>query len=454
MREAFLALFLAGISTAQASTDLPCTEAPCDGTCQRQACAVDEEHTYGPEESPAPTEAAPASSDFGFTPGESPDSASAQVDDINRPLKGTFDLGRTTRALDSLRERADRLEQRSGLQLNAAYTMPFQQASGGPGDRSGGAGDFDLFAEWTFLGRGTDNPGQLIVTGEYRFGIGSQTPSQLRQVLGTLIGTTTGFNDRGLVLVNAYWMQRYRGGRFRTLVGRGDAGFFVGTHWMQSVDVSFMNRHFSGHPTMPSPGNGLMFGFSVHPNDFVYFTLGASDAYGDTEEIDTGSFFREGDHFTFGEIGITPNSERFGRGRYSIGVWHMDERTRLGLPSDRGYTLSLNQRPSERLTVFARFAFADATLDAPGTDIRRLLQAGLGLRGMFSNPDDMFGIAVSAATPRPNGLREEKVLESFYRWQATRHSQLSFGAQAIRNPGRAPEPGTVGLFYVRLRTTF
>ncbi len=397
--------------------------------------------------------AAPAS-DFGFTPGESPDSASSQIDAIARANRGTSEGSGGSRALDSLRKQADRLEERSGLKINAAYTMPFHQASGGPGDRYGGAGDFDLLSEWTFIGRGTENVGQLIITGEYRFRIGSQPPAALRPVIGSLISTATGFNDRGLVLVNAYWMQRYLGGRFRTLVGRGDAGFFIGTHWLQSVDVSFMNRHFSGHPTMPSPGNGMMVGFSVHPNDFVYATVGASDAYGDTETIDAGSFFRDGDRFTFGELGIMPTFESFGRGRYSIGYWHMDERTRFSLPSDQGYTLSLNQRPNDRLTLFARLAFADATFNAPGTDIRRLLQGGFGLRGMFSNPDDMLGLAYSIATPRPEGLREERVLEGFYRWQATRHTQLSAGAQAIFDPGRAPKAGTVGVFYLRLRTTF
>jgi hypothetical protein len=249
-------------------------------------------------------------------------------------------------------------------------------------------------------------------------------------------------------------MQRYFGGRFRTLIGRADPGFFVGTHWLQSVDVSFMNRHFSGHPTMPSPGNGMTFGFSIHPNDLFYATFGASDAYGDAATTDFGSIFRDWDLFTFGEIGVTPTFKSFGRGRYSVGFWHIDERTRFNLPSDQGYTVSLNQQPTDRLTVFARFAYADATFNAPGTDIRRLVQTGFALRGTASNPDDMAGLAFSIATPQPDDLREERVLEGFYRWQATRHTQLSVGAQAIFDPGRALEPGTVGVYYVRLRTTF
>ena len=398
----------------------------------------------------------PPEIDLGWTPGESPASTPQEVEDISTPRTGLLNLGPAQQPLIFLAKNTDKLDDATGLRLAVAYIMPFMQATGSPGNRYGGAGDLHFLSTWTLVGRHSKNNGQLIVTGDYRFAIGSQPPFALRGSVGTLIGISSGFSDRGWALEQAYWAQRLLDGRLRFIIGRADPGFFIGTHWLQSVDISFMNRHFSGHPSMVAPGDTPLAGFSIRPGtgNLFYFTAATSNAYGETTKIELGSLFNHWDLFTFGEVGITPTF-KVGRGRYSVGVWHMAERHRDGLPADTGVTLSLNQSFGEKLTCFARYGYAGATLDQPGADVKHLAQGGLGERGLFSgNLDDLAGIAFSVAIPGNSTLRNEKVLEAFYRKQVTGHTQFSLGAQAIFDPSRAVTSDTVGVFYVRLRTSF
>jgi len=87
-------------------------------------------------------------------------------------------------------------------------------------------------------------------------------------------------------------------------------------------------------------------------------------------------------------------------------------------------------------------------------NIKNYIQGGAGFRGLMGEPNDMAGIAVSYAFPSDNALQEEKVLEGFYRWQLTRFSQFSVGAQAIFDPGNGPDHDVVGAFWARLRVFF
>ena len=72
----------------------------------------------------------------------------------------------------------------------------------------------------------------------------------------------------------------------------------------------------------------------------------------------------------------------------------------------------------------------------------------------MGDPSDMAGVAFSVAFPRNSGAQEEKVLEGFYRWQLTRFTQVSVGAQAIFDPGNGPDQDVVGAFWGRFRIAF
>ncbi|TVQ63767.1 MAG: hypothetical protein EA379_03370 [Phycisphaerales bacterium] len=381
--------------------------------------------------------------------GESPTSTPSELDDIYTPAEPTLDVPLFDSPLNTVLEWTTALERETGLRLGFAYTAIFQQASGGPNRRRGASGDFDIMGAWTLLGRGTSDTGTLVFSFEDRHRFGPIPASQLRNELGTLHPPTNGFNDRGWVVRDVYWLQRLLDDRVRFALGRGDVSDFVGSHGMQSLNNSFSNRALSANTTVPFPGHGMALGVSIRPTDEFYASVGGMNGYGDTT-INDMKYLDEGDFFTFGEFGFTPHIEGLGRGRYRVLLWHMDAREGRGLdlPSDRGFSIILDQQIGESLQVFARYGYADEAV----TNIRSSFETGLGVRGLLGSPDNMTGVAF-AYTERKRGRGEEKVLESFHRWQLTRFTQFSLGVQGIFDPINSDQDA-IAVFTSRLRVAF
>lgn len=396
--------------------------------------------------------AAPAEEDGSdeFSPGDAGTAPEAELEEIYSTRSGDLDPLGLERPLDWMSQELQSFYRDTGFRLGVAHTMFFAQPSGGLSDHSGTAGDLDIVSSWTLLRHGTEDTGRLVASVEYRYDLGAQPPSVIGAQNGTLINTVNTFNDRGGVVRDLYWIQRFYDARLRILIGRADPSDYVGSHLMQNVNNSFASRHISANPAVPFPGHGPMAGFSLRPTEQFYLTAGTANAYSNTRTAGFDSLTDEWELFSFAEAGYTPTLDGLGAGRYAVGLWYMDSRSADGLPSDKGINFIADQRLSETLQVFGRYAYSDATL----TNVRQLAQAGLGLNGLLGRNDDLTGLAFSFAQPQASASQNEKVIELFHRFQATRHSQFSLGAQLILDPGNAPSEDAMGFFYARLRTSF
>lgn len=384
--------------------------------------------------------------------GEAPTSTPEELDEIFRPKEATVDVPVLDGPIDRFIAATSSFEERTGLRIGFAYTTIFQQASGGPGTRRGFSGDLDIMAAWTLLGRGTANTGQLIFSVEERHNIGPNPASVLRGEIGTLHPITNGFNDRGFVVRDFYWVHRLWDGKFGYALGRGDTSDFFGAHRMQSLNNSFSNRAFSANTTIPSPGHGMFAGISLRPVQDFYGTIGVANAYASTT-INDMKYLEEGSFFSFGEFGYTPNIEGLGSGRYRVVLWNIDDRERRApAPSDNGISIIVDQDLGEHFLVFARYGYADR---GRVTGIRQSVETGMGVRGLLGSPDNMTGLAFAYSVPQDSDARDEKIVECFHRWQLTRHTQFSVGVQGIFDPSNAdPENDSVAVFTTRLRIAF
>jgi carbohydrate-selective porin OprB len=389
--------------------------------------------------------------DLSWTPGLSPDAPVAELEEMYARRRGYFQVPLISDGLDYAYDRRNELDDKLGLRIGTAYTMLFQGLSGGPWDQYGGAGDFDLMMSWTAIGRGTENTGRFVFDLEDRHEIGSRTPNSLGGQISTLQPTANLFNDRGFVVRDVFWAQRLYEGQLRFIIGRADSTDYFGSTWMQGANNSFVNRMFAANPTIVAPGHGPATGLSYRPNDHdFYASAGVANAYGTTTTASIDSLFEEWTLFSWGEVGWTPTFEPLGRGRYTISGWHIGERELTGQASDWGLSIIADQQINETVQAFARWGHANDGV----ANIRDYVQGGAGFRGLMGDPGDMAGIAFSYAFPSDSSLQQEKVLEGFYRWQLTRFSQVSVGAQAIFDPGNGPDHDVVGAFWGRLRIVF
>ncbi len=385
-----------------------------------------------------------------FSPGEGSESGIDDLEQIERPETPILDSDGFDGPLSWVRGKFDTLHARTGLRLGVAYTA-LGMAANGANDPNGAAHDLDLMSAWTLVGRDTPNTGVLVTTAEYRDEIGDDPASSVGPRLGTLINTVNAFNDRQWVVRDAYWLQRLYDDKLRILVGRADTSDFIGQQPMQNVNAFFANRTFSFNPTVPSPGHGPTLGVSVRPNSQFYVTGGLASGYNNTTRYEINTV-GDGDFYYATEAGWTPTLEGMGAGRYSIMLWHLDSRSQNGFasPSDEGVTLVAGQQLTARFQVWARYAHADAKT----TNIREIVQAGIGYGGLFGSPSNMSGFAAGYAEPRSNASRDEKTLEVFHRMQLSRFTQFSVGAQAVFDPGNNPNEDRVEVIYARLRLAF
>jgi len=422
-----------------------------------QTEAAPEKIPVAVEEAPAPQngptihEIESSNLDSDLSPGEATTAVPAELDEIYAPHQdGYLESTGLRSPLRYLVDPLSDLYEKTGLRIGVAHTMLFLQPMGGQSSRYGAAGDLDLMSSWTLIGRGTEDTGRLVFTGEYRYQIGDQPPSLVGRQVGTLVAPTGTFNDRGWVVRDAYWIQRLFDAKVRILIGRADISDYMGSHWLQNVNNSFINRNFSANAAIPFPGHGPMVGISIRPNEQFYLTAGAINAYSDTTLPEISSVFEEWDLFSMAEIGYTPTFPTIGEGRYAFSIWHIDARSRDNLPSDYGMSFIADQNLTENLQVFARYSYSSGQL----VNIRNTAQLGFGYSGIFGRANDLTGAAFAVSFPQRTSTRNEAVVEIFHRFQLASNTQFSLGLQAIVNPGNAVETEAAGMFYMRLRTSF
>lgn len=383
------------------------------------------------------------------------DDVSSRLDDAAKQRAGLIDWGPVTvvgRGWDRLNER---MEEATGVRLGLAYTLSFQAATEGPGDRSGAEGDLDLFAAWQILGNddGT-NAGAFNLNAQHIHKIGQVAPANLASEVGAIWGTSDGIGaDESFPIVQLYYEQWMFDDRLMAVVGKIDTTNYVGTNRFADDTLYFMNRAFSSNPAINYPGNGLggVLGWQVTER----ITVGGCIADANGVETEAGFHTIEaGEFFMAAEVGLALDIAGAGEGNYRLTAWRSDEAEDAELPEDYGFALSVDQEIGERAVPFFRASWSDG--DATG--VSAVVGGGLGVEGLMGREEDTVGVGVSWGASTEDDVEDQVVSEVFYRMQLARSVQLTFGAQVIANaPDLESEDGgqdTVGVFEARLRIAF
>ena len=78
----------------------------------------------------------------------------------------------------------------------------------------------------------------------------------------------------------------------------------------------------------------------------------------------------------------------------------------------------------------------------------------MGIENILGQNDDVIGVAASWEEPSNRALRDQYVVEAFYRFYITPHTHLTPDIQVVIDPANAPNRDAVTVFGLRLRTLY
>ena len=86
---------------------------------------------------------------------------------------------------------------------------------------------------------------------------------------------------------------------------------------------------------------------------------------------------------------------KFGKGTYSLTLWHREKRDEDNLPSDEGFALSFEQELTDKIIPFVRYSYSDGD----STQIQQLISTGVGFVDIFNREKDVAGIGLAWGDP-------------------------------------------------------
>ncbi len=349
------------------------------------------------------------------------------------------------------------VDEKTGLSMAFAYTTLFQSTTKGSyqGASSGGSGDLDLISRWDFfrpeVHKGFLNTGTIGVLGEYRHRtLGSTTPSELGDTIGSLWGTTSGFNEQDLTMTQWWWQQLLFDDRVGFRVGKIDMSGIFDVYRFGSANHFFTNQAFSDNPAIPFPQNGFGGVIRVDPGHDFFAIVGMADANGRKTETSRISRSEVDEWFSAVTLGWNPKVGNLGKGLYQLTLWNSDGQNNSIKPDATGYSVIVQQDFGNGWTPFARYSASDN----PVVDTKKIVTGGVVHEGVGKRENDRLGAALAWGQPHNPLFRDQWTAELFYRWAASPELRITPMAQIVMNPSRNPDDQVIGLFGVRGRLTF
>lgn len=340
------------------------------------------------------------------------------------------------------------LDDNHGLQIGIDYATLYQSASETlTGNDEALSGVFRVFADWTLIGRGTENAGSLIFKGENKSRIGTDiAPASLAPEAGYSGITGLSFNDTGWFVSSLYWEQILLDGQAGFVIGRFEPDSFIDVSGYASQWTTFQNLGILLGSTLPYPDVGVGVAAEYVVCDQWSFKAGIYDANGLPTRI--GFFDQGGEFFTHFDLSWAPTREERYLKEIHVTGWHVDERERAGVSEGQGVTFGANWTFYDRWMPFFRAGWSE------GEASLMHRSATTGLMHYFSCRGDLAGIGLSWEDPVDRSLREQKSMELFYRYQIAKHLAITPSVQVLMDPANNPNTDALTFFGLRFRATF
>jgi porin len=277
---------------------------------------------------------------------------------------------------------------------------------------------------------------------------------------GNIVPTAATWGDFDLGFTQFYVRQSLMGNRFQYAIGKLFAPNFVNAYPFFDDNRQFLNQNFSTSPTIASALRGFGAVALVFPtNSGLYVQGGIYTANSEDTGFTVGNFFSENEYFTSAEIGWSglarsgvPIHARgpMDRNNVHLTYWHKDEQANAASvfrPEMEGLAFNANFMAGENLMWFVRGG------QSRGWVTEKALSAGFGYRPENAS-DDLFGLGIAWTEPANDALRDQRTVETFYRFQVTPNFAITPDLQLVMNPTLNPTVDTQVIMSLRARVTF
>ena len=320
---------------------------------------------------------------------------------------------------------------------------------------------YDLFVRWDDI---IDSPGWLGRGSMQAYGlfrddalIGTNTADFMgsRGLAVDINDSSIGGSFTSLALIA--WEQIMFDERFEFVIGQLDPITMVDSNAFAGYDrESFIHKTLASNPVRSVSDPGLGIGLRVNPTSSSYLAYSILDGsangeYPDFDSLDDGNWAH------LAEVAYQPEIEGLGQGNYRIGLQHAEASG--DSPSSTTWSISFDQELGDQLGAFFRYGNGDGRLK--GTE--QFLSGGLAWRGVFGYNNDQIGLGGFWAEPTtPDGdssgsstrPRKEYGIESYYRVQLTKRSQLTVDGMLIRPSKQVDSNDIEGVLSLRLGIAF
>ena len=376
-----------------------------------------------------------------------PSSVSGQLSEDNNVNVPEFRCHRLQQLAEPWFEFKQRLDKSCGLQLSIDESIFYQTATSSLGETDAASGLVRVYGQWTLLGRGTNNPGQLVFKGENRHRMTEITPFDLGFEAGSILPTGTFFSEFNYGVTNLFWKQYFCDRDLVFTIGKIDVTDFVDVYGLMNPLMHFINLGFSTNPTIAVPNQGLGIAAGAMLTDRVYLHGGFADANGQPTLAGFDTFFDDREYFSYMELGLTSSRDRIYLDNVHATLWHSDAREKARAPEGWGVAVTAQKFLCDKWLPFFRFGYADGDAAL----MQSTFSTGLGLR---RTNNDVAGVGISFGKPADGALRDQFTSEAFYRFQLTQFLAITPDVQLIADPALDPTEDTLALFGIRLRASF
>ncbi len=377
-----------------------------------------------------------------------PSSVSGQLAEDNNVNVPEIRCQRLQRHFEPWFELKQHLDDSCGLQLSIDESIFYQTATSSLGETDAASGLVRVYGQWTLLGRGSNNPGQLVFKGENRHRMGTRiTPFDLGFEAGSLLPTGTFFSEFNYGVSNLFWKQ-YLCDRYLVFaIGKIDVTDFIDVYGLMNPLMHFINLGFSTNPTIAVPNQGLGVAAGAMLTDKLYLQGGFADANGQPTQAGFDTFFDDNEYFSYVELGLTSSRDRIYLDNVHATVWHTDARQKAQAPEGWGVAITAQKFLCEKWLPFFRFGYSDGDAGLMQT----IFSTGIGVR---RENNDVTGIGISFGKPADGTLRDQFTSEWFHRFQLNQFLAVTPDIQLIANPALNSSEDVLALFGIRLRAAF